>query len=155
LKGGIPVAVPDDLAAVIDASHAALADFVQGNPEPLKRLFSQGDDVTLGNPFGPFKVGSKDCAEMMERTATVYRDGKAIAFDPVATYVTPGLACLVEVERYLTKIGERTEASTVTLRVTTILRPEDGAWKIIHRHADPIAHAQPPESVIQKYSVPE
>jgi ketosteroid isomerase-like protein len=144
------VVVPDDFAAVVDASHAALVDFVKGNPEPLKRLFSQRDDVSLGNPFGPFRVGWKDCAEMMERTATVYRDGKAIAFDTVATHVTPSLAYLVEVERYLTKIGERTEVSAVTLRVTTIFRPEDSTWKIIHRHADPIAHTQPPESVIQK-----
>ncbi|MGH9002994.1 MAG: YybH family protein, partial [Acidimicrobiia bacterium] len=129
-------------------SHAALADFVKGNPEPFKRLYSQRDDVSLGNPFGPFRRGWIDCADMMERSATVYSDGNAIAFDTIAMHVTPDLGCLVEVERYQARIGERPQPSTVTLRVTTILRPEDGTWKIIHRHADPIAHPQPPESVI-------
>jgi ketosteroid isomerase-like protein len=114
-------------------------------------MYSQRDDVSLGNPFGPFQRGWKDCADMLERSATVYSDGKAVAFDTVATHVTPDIACLVEVERYMTKIGTRTEVSAVTLRATTVFRPEDGTWKIIHRQSDPIAHPQPPESVIQKY----
>jgi ketosteroid isomerase-like protein len=38
----------------------------------------------------------------------------------------------------------------VTLRVTSIFRPEDGTWKILHRHADPITTPQPAESVIQE-----
>jgi ketosteroid isomerase-like protein len=37
----------------------------------------------------------------------------------------------------------------MALRVTSILRPEDGTWKVVHRHADPIITAQPAESVIQ------
>jgi len=27
---------------------------------------------------------------------------------------------------------------------------EDGTWKLVHRHADPITARQPPESVIQR-----
>jgi len=35
-------------------------------------------------------------------------------------------------------------------RRTRIFRPEDGGWKIVHRHADPITTPQPAESVIQE-----
>jgi hypothetical protein len=35
-------------------------------------------------------------------------------------------------------------------RVTMIFQPEEGTWKIVHRHADPITSAQPAESVIQE-----
>jgi hypothetical protein len=31
-----------------------------------------------------------------------------------------------------------------------IFRPEDGVWRVVHRHADPITTAQPAESVIQE-----
>ena len=141
--------VSDDFAAVVDASHLALADFMKGNPEPFIRMYSQGDDVSLGNPFGPFRRGWKDCADMLERSATVYSDGRAIAFDTVATHVTPEFACLVEVERYEARVGGRPEPTAVTLRATTVFRPEDGTWKIVHRQSDPIAHPQPAESVIQ------
>ena len=36
--------------------------------------------------------------------------------------------------------------SSVALRVTTVLRREDGGWKIVHRPADPITTTQPTES---------
>jgi len=36
------------------------------------------------------------------------------------------------------------------LRVTSILRPEDGVWKIVHRHADPITTSRSADSVIQR-----
>jgi hypothetical protein len=36
------------------------------------------------------------------------------------------------------------------LRVTLSLRPEEGTWKVVHRHADSMTMAQPIESVIQE-----
>jgi ketosteroid isomerase-like protein len=86
----------------------------------------------------------------MERAASSYREGEFIGFENVAKYVTPELALIVEVERFKVKIAGREEDAPVALRTTSILRPEDGVWKVVHRHADPITTAQPAESVIQK-----
>jgi ketosteroid isomerase-like protein len=41
-------------------------------------------------------------------------------------------------------------AARIALRVTMTFRPEDGTWKVVHRHADSIATPQPAESVIQE-----
>jgi ketosteroid isomerase-like protein len=68
----------------------------------------------------------------------------------VAKFVTSDLACIVVVERYRAKVGGSENITPVTLRVTSILRAEDGTWKIVHRHADPISTPQPAESVIQE-----
>jgi ketosteroid isomerase-like protein len=68
----------------------------------------------------------------------------------VAKYVTPKLAYLVEVERCQAKVGGRENVTPVALRVTSIFRPEEGTWKVVHRHADPITTPQPGESVIQE-----
>ena len=83
-------------------------------------------------------------------SASNYRDGEIVGFENVAKYVTPELACIVEMERYRARVGGGEDISPVTLRVTSIFRPEDGTWKIVHRHADPITTPQPAESVIQE-----
>jgi ketosteroid isomerase-like protein len=140
----------DELDAVIERSHQALDEFAKGNPEPLKDLYSQRDDASLANPFGPARLGWEQVAETMERAATHYRDGQATGFERVAGNVTSDLGYIVEVERFRARMGGGAEITPVALRVTSIYRPKDGTWKIVHRHADPITSAQPAESVIQQ-----
>ena len=139
----------DDLDKVIDRYHVALDAFFHGDPELAKATFSHGDDVSLANPFGPPAVGWRRVAETMARAAANYRDGGATGFERLTAYETPGLAYIVEIEHYETKVGGRDDISRVELRVTTILRPESAGWKIVHRHADAITTTQPAESVIQ------
>jgi hypothetical protein len=72
------------------------------------------------------------------------------AFKIVEKYVTPELAYVVRVERQQAKVGGREDIASIALRVKMIFRPEDGTWKVVHRHADPITTPQPAESMIQK-----
>jgi len=144
------VAAVDDVDQLIEYYHQALDEFMKGNPESAKNLFSHRDDVTLANPFGPVAHGWAQVAEAMERAASHYRDGEATGFENVAKYVTPELAYLVEIEQLKAKVDGRENIAPLALRVTSILRPEESTWKVVHRHADPITSSQPPESVIQQ-----
>ena len=144
------MAALDDLDEVIEQSHLTLGEIVKGNPEPLKMVYSHREDVSLANPFGPPVRGWEQAAATIERAASNYKDGEVVGFENVAKYVTPELAYIVEVERYKAKVGGGEELAPISLRVTSIYRREDGVWKIVHRHADPITTAQPAESVIQQ-----
>jgi ketosteroid isomerase-like protein len=53
------------------------------------------------------------------------------------------LACVVENERWQAKVSGRDQVSPFELRVTTIFRLEDGQWRVVHRHADPITTDNP------------
>ena len=139
-----------DFDEALDHYHRAASEFVKGNPEPYKRVFSHREDVSLANPFGPVVRGWMQVAATMERAASNYRDGEMIGFENVATYVTADLAYIVEVERIQAKIGSREEVASLALRTTSILRPEEGTWKVVHRHADPITTVRAAESVIQQ-----
>ena len=86
----------------------------------------------------------------MERAASNLRDGEITDFESVAKYVTPELAYIVWIERAKGKVGEREDIVRIPLRVTMIFRPEDGEWKVVHRHADPITTPRPAESMIQE-----
>src|ERR687890_1766202 len=140
----------DDLDHAIERYHLVAAEFIKGNAEPYEEVFSHTEDISLANPFGPPVRGWDEAAQTMERAASRYKDGEVLGFENVAKYVTSELAYIVEVERYRAKIGGREEIAPVSLRVTSILRPEEGTWKVVHRHADPITTAQPAESVIQE-----
>jgi ketosteroid isomerase-like protein len=133
----------------IEASHRALDEIARGNPEPYFELYSDRDDATLANPFGPPARGRTEIEEAGRRAASNYRDGKAIGFERVAAYRSPQLAYTVEIERFETKVAASEELSPVSLRVTSIFRLEDGDWKLVHRHADPITTGRAPESVVQ------
>ena len=140
----------DNAEAVIERSHAAWGEFVKGDPGSALQLFSHQDDVTVGNPFGPFVRGWEQVSETVARAATLYQDGEVAGFERVATYAAADLACFVEVERYRAKIGGSDELSSVALRVTSVVRHEDDGWRIVSRHADPITTGRSPESVIQR-----
>ena len=144
------MAAVDDLDEVVEQYHLAAREFVKGNPEPYKMLFSHQEDVSLANPFGPPVRGWDEVAKTTEHASSLCSDGEFVGFEIVAKYVTPELAYIVEIERAKAKIGPREDITPFDLRATMIFRPEEGTWKIVHRHADPITTPQPADSVIQE-----
>ena len=144
------MAAADDVDELIEQYHLASDEFLKGNPEPVNKLWSRRDDVTLANPFGPPVRGWDEVAKVGDRAASQVRDGELVSVEIVAKHVTAELAYVVEIERPKAKIGGSEDITPFALRVTMIFRPEDGGWKIVHRHADPITTPQPAESVIQE-----
>ena len=141
----------DDLDELIEQYNLALGEFYKGNPEPVQKLWSHREDVTLAPPFGPPTHGWDEVAASMERGASQFRDGEIVSFETIEKYITSELAYVLRVERAQAKVGGSEEVTPFALRVTMIFRPEEeGEWKIVHRHADPITTAQPAESVIQE-----
>jgi hypothetical protein len=156
-QNAVPLGRPEvtvdasDLDQVIEQYHRALGELTNGNPQLYKDLFSRRDDVTLANPFAPFGPVSRgwiQVAETITRAATHYTDGELVAFDNHAKYVTDQLAYIVEVEHFRAKVAGRADKASLALRVTSILRRENSEWKVVHRQADAITSARPPESVL-------
>jgi ketosteroid isomerase-like protein len=133
----------------LEEYHRAGLEITNGNPDVYKALYSRSDDVTLANPFGPPARGWSEVSVTLDGAAANYRDGEVVGFENVSTVITPDLAYTVEVESYRARVGGAEELNPVSIRVTTVFRREDGVWKVIHRHADPITTPRPAESVIQ------
>ena len=139
-----------DLDQVLEQFHLAQGELLKGNAEPVNKLVSHQDDVTLANPLGPPVRGWDEVAKAAEHAASQVRDGEFVSAEIIEKNVTPELAYVVEIEQAKAKIGGSEDITPFALRVTMIFRPEEGTWKIVHRHADPITTAQPAESVIQE-----
>jgi ketosteroid isomerase-like protein len=128
----------DDL---IERYHRALDEFSRGDPEPVKALYSEAEDVTLANPFGPARRGRRAVVDALDFASGRFSDGEVTGFDELARYVSDELATILEIERWRARVGERESVEPFELRVTTTFRYENGEWRIVHRHADPIATA--------------
>jgi ketosteroid isomerase-like protein len=144
------MAAVDDVDQLIDQYQQALDDFMKGNPEPVKELFSHREDVTLANPLGPPAHGWDEVSATIEHAASQFRDGRLVGVEIVEKHATPEFAYTVWLEHAEGKAGGREDVAPVALRVTMIYRPEESTWKVMHRHADPITTPQPAESVIQE-----
>ena len=126
-----------ELEAVIERYHDALDVFLRGRPEPMKALFSRADDVVLANPFGPAVRGWETASTKLEEASARFSDGELSGSDRLSTYVAAGLATIYEVEHGKVRVSGGPVTDWL-LRTTTTFRHEDGTWKVVHRHADPI-----------------
>ena len=140
----------NDLTNAIEQSHAALGAILKGDPSVFQALYSMAEDVTLGNPFGPFVRGRQKVERTLAGAASYYRDGEVIGVELIAKYLSDNLACVVEVERGRSKVGGAEEVVSVAVRATSVFRLEGGSWKLVHRHADPITTPRPAGSVISR-----
>jgi ketosteroid isomerase-like protein len=145
------MAALEDLDQVLEQWQLVSDEFLKGNPEPVNKLWSHREDVTLANPFvGLPARGWEQVAKTTKHAASQARDGELVSVEVVEKHVSAELAYVVQIERAKAKLGGREDITPFTLRVTMIFRPEDGEWKIVHRHADPITTPQSAESVIQE-----
>ena len=132
-----------DFAQVVEQYHAAADEFSRGDPQPVKMIFSHRDDVTLANPFGPAVGGWNRVSEALDFASSRFRDGQVTSFETLAKYESSDLATILEIERWRAKVSGRAAVDSFDLRVTSTFRREDGTWKLVHRHADPIAQFHP------------
>lgn len=138
-----------DLEQTIELYHHALDQIMKGSADGYRRVYSRSDDCTLANPFGPPVRGWEAVDRTLEGAASHYRDGEATGFELIATNQTPEFAYTVEIERCQARVDGRAAITPISVRVTTVFRREDGTWKVVHRHADPITSPRGGESVIQ------
>ena len=94
--------------------------------------------------------GWEQVAETLELTASLLRDGEFVGSEIISKYVTAELAYIVSLVRERAKVGRSVDTAPIALRTTMILSPEEGVWKVVHLHEDPITSPQPAESVIQE-----
>jgi ketosteroid isomerase-like protein len=130
------------IESAIEASHGALASILIGDQSGYLALFSEAEDVSLGNPFGPFGVGRKSVEERLAIAASKYRDGRVTNIEFISQYVSESLACVAEVESGEGKIAGSEKMDQLSVRVTSVFRIEEGNWKLVHRHADPLQTPQ-------------
>jgi len=120
-------------------------------------MFSVHDDVTLANPMGPPLRGPSAVMDGGMQGAASFKEGGSLRFADVSTsfeeisrYATSDLGYVVQIERHEGQLAGGDDRVVIALRVTLIFRREEDAWKIAHRHADPITTPRPVGTAVQR-----
>ena|SRR5215831_8859937 len=126
----------EEFADVEERFASALNALISGDSLPLKGLLSRRDDATAFLSFGGWERGWSDLDERWEWARAVFAGGKLEA-EMVSRHVGDTTAVTLSIERGEIRYARNPAVpARMTLRVTHVWRKEDGAWRLVHRHAD-------------------
>lgn len=126
----------DFLASVLPRFKEAEIALHNGDAGPRKAMWSRSDPVTV---FGAVLscVGWNDTERTFDALAERFSDCVSYDNEVVAAGASCDLGYVVAIEHTTASVAGA-PPEPYTLRVTTVYRREDGAWKAVHRHADPV-----------------
>jgi ketosteroid isomerase-like protein len=151
------VATAADPTAVLDPGLGTfLADFehgterfMNGDPGLWKANASQRGDVMIMGAWGAHEKGWPEVSARYDWAAARFRDADAeLDVEYLGAFASGDLAVVTAIERATVKLAGQAEAAPMALRVTHVFRREDGAWKLVLRHADPLVERTGPETVL-------
>ena len=137
-----------DFDSAVESYQRALDVFLKGDPDPVVEHFSRRDDVTLANPLGPPRLGRADVQPAIEQASANFEDG-FMRFEEISRYATDDLGYVIWIERGEVRLVGSADMAPSSLSVTMIFRREGDAWKVAHRHADPITSDRPVSIVLE------
>lgn len=124
------------LSAVLPRQHDADTALHNGDAGPRISLWSHNDPVTV---LGAARTarGWPEVGSLFDWLAHNFSKCLAYDLDVIAAGVSGDLGYVVGSEHTTASVGGE-KPVPYALRVTLIFRREDGEWKEVHRHADPM-----------------
>jgi ketosteroid isomerase-like protein len=127
--------VPPALRAAIEELRSAINRAAGGDPGGIQALYSHRDDVTAFYGWGGYERGWDAVRRRWDWAASQFAGG-TVRYENLTTVVTADLAYTTDLETFRVRVGGRESPVEWSNRVTHIFRLEEGAWRLVHRHAN-------------------
>lgn len=127
-----------ELRDLLVALEVAAKAWVKGDAAPYITLSSVSADYTIFGPFGGPPIKGFDVYNQRAALAArAFANGDA-RIEVVQAHKAGDLLVLILIEHQTAQLAGGQMQDWI-LRVTQVHRREAGGWKIVHRHADPLA----------------
>jgi ketosteroid isomerase-like protein len=141
---------PAALRQFLVSFEDATSRFINGDAAAWKRLASHRDDVTIMGAWGAYEKSWREADARYDWAAARFREsGAKVNVEYLASEQSGDLAYTVAIERSTVRLVDQSKPAPMALRVTHVFRKEDGNWKLVHRHADPIIGKTAPSATLQ------
>jgi hypothetical protein len=128
-----------DFDAFLRDFEAANTAFTNGDVSLWMPLVSHSEQTSIFGGFGGQETGWSEIGPRYEWASAQFGPGEAkVEFEYLQKHVSGDTAYTVAIERATVSYADKPGAQVHELRVTMIFRSEEGAWKIVHRHGDPL-----------------
>jgi ketosteroid isomerase-like protein len=116
-----------------------------GDVGPRKAMWARTDPVTLlGAALSA--TGWEEIEPIFDRLSERFSNCTSCEHEVIAARASGDLAYIVALEHTIVSVNG-SSSLPYTLRATTVFHREDGEWKVVHRHADPVASEHAAELV--------
>jgi ketosteroid isomerase-like protein len=134
--------------------RAAMADVANGDPAAMQALYSRRDDATSFYGWGGYEKGWAAVEQRWDWAGRQFRGG-TVRHENVTTVVTAELAYTTDIETFEARMDGMDRPARWSNRVTHIFRLEDGAWRLVHRHANRLEEQYAPATRLQASLSPD
>ncbi|MBP7001651.1 nuclear transport factor 2 family protein [Amaricoccus sp.] len=146
-----PTAADPALRAFLAGVTEGARRFMGGDPGPWLANASRADDVLILGAWGGWERGWPAAEARYRWAAARFAGGEAkLDLTPLGVFEGPDLAVTVAVERATVRIAGQADPAPMALRVTHVLRREDGDWRLVLRHAAPLVGRTAPDAVPER-----
>lgn len=139
----------DETGAFLEVTTARYRDaetaLHKGDAAPRKAMWARTEPVTLlGAALSA--AGWEAIEPLFDRLQARFSNCSSCEHEVIAAGASGDLAYIVAFEHTTASVGD-SPPLPYTLRATTVFRRQDGEWKVVHRHADPVPSEKAAELV--------
>jgi ketosteroid isomerase-like protein len=150
-QGPTAAASAPSLEAFFPQFEEGTSRFINGDPTLWKQNASHRDDVTIMGAWGAYEKGWNEVGPRYDWAGGRFKEsGAKVKVEYISSGASGDLAYTVAIERSEVRLVDQDQPTPMALRVTHLFRKEDGEWKLVHRHADPLMGKTAPATVLQK-----
>ena len=126
----------DDFSEFLRRREEASTAFVNGAFDPLDAVSTHRSPATIFGPRGDTVEGADEVNAANAAAAAMFANGSTNSFEIMHAASDDQIGYWTGIQHSVVRMRGRDDPIPMELRVTEVFRNEDGAWKLIHRHAD-------------------
>jgi ketosteroid isomerase-like protein len=131
-----------DFKTFMKERQQVAAAYVSGDAEPLGRIVAQQSPASFMSPGGGVVKGTQAVWSRYEKDAGRFEPGSTTELEIIDMAAGDTVAYWTGIQQAQARMKGQAEAVANKLRVTEVFRREGDSWKLVHRHADPLAEAK-------------
>jgi NAD(P)H-dependent FMN reductase/ketosteroid isomerase-like protein len=124
-------------------AHAASA-YVNADAAPLDSIVPRSGEASFFPPNGGCEQGAQRVRARYDKDAKAFAAGGETSLEVVQRGSGGDVGFWTGFQSAQVKMQGRPQPLTMKLRITELFRRIDGDWKLVHRHADPLAQKKEP-----------